>query len=183
MEPALTSIPMGTVIPGVIDLNLFGTAQVANTAAFDVGCALGYSDAPATFFEQFYEFAGTTAASNNTSRTAGTAFTINGAVLLTMAYSVVVVNGTLAASVSYGGVADIQSPDFLSALPVKFPVNPVISGLGANIATAIPLQKYYNIAMPVQPSCRITPGYTADIAPGSSTCNFNPGVGFVRRLS
>jgi len=184
MEPALASIPAGTVIPGIIDLLLFGTAQVANTAGFLVGCTVGYSDAAPTFFEQFYEFAGgVTAASNNTTRTAGTAFTVNNAVMITSAYCINAINGVLAASVSYGGVADFQSPDFLSALPIKFPVNPVISALGTLIGAAIPVQKYWNVQMPIQPSSRITPGYTADVAPGAATESFVSGIGFVRRLS
>ena len=123
--------------------SVYGQAQVANTAAPVMGVCFHYSEGVSNEKELFYtkpdnETNTGTAATTVT----GASVTINGGRFLEGIYPVVA-PAVVTASESYIGDIQVSSDDFDNSMPLRVPVQPIGTALGAAIGVSIPKMAVY----------------------------------------
>lgn len=157
----------------------FGTAQIANTVAPVVGCALHYDELPPNDVEFYYDKP-TDETNTGTAATtvAGNSVTINGGTMLRKLYAAVTA-GTVTASESFIGDMQFSSNDFENSLPLKVPIQPISAGLGTAVSLANLHMATYNCRMGMKLTTTINTAYRQSEAL-TATGNFIGAVSYIK---
>lgn len=171
-----TSLTVG----GTEQIEVFGQAQVANTAAMVMGCALHYSNSAPSKAEMFYAKPDNETSTGTTATTvAGNTITVNGGRTLQKLYPVLA-SGTVTASESYIGSMQFNSNDFDTSEPLEVPVQPIATALGTAIGLGMPkMASYKNVNMGMKSSAQIDTVLRLSEAL-TAAGNFIGGIGYTK---
>lgn len=161
--------------PSSANINIYGQAMVANTAAPSLGCELLYSTG-STGQQQYYDTPDSISTGGTTidTRTTLNTITITNGVEIT-SLGMVVTPTTAAASTHDVGEAEFASSSFSVPFPYKFPIAPAFTGLGsaANNLTnpaGISQQKFpAGEGIPIERRCLVNSFYTNRDAKGAGS--------------
>ena len=182
LSPVLLSYKFNTPLGAgsTQQFSVYGQAQVANTAAPTLGCAFHYSESETNEKEMFYtkpdnETSTGTAATTVT----GSSVTINGGRFLESIYPVVT-PVTPTASESLIGDIQISSDDFDNSMPLRVPIQPVATALGATVTMMLSkMAVYKNIHRGMKSSAVINTSYRQSEAL-TVAGNFIAGFGYTK---
>lgn len=146
LEPYECSTPLTQGSNDIIEA--FGQAQVANTVAPVMGCALHYSDSPPSRPQMFYEKPDNETSTGTAATTVnGNTMTINGGKTLQVLMGQISA-GTVLASESYIASLQFNSANFDNSQDLEIPLQPVSVGLaGLNSALQPKTSIYKNVSM------------------------------------
>ena len=183
MAPLLESYRTNTPLTdgATEQFNIFGQAQVANTVAPVMGCALHYSQAKPVMPERFYLKPDDETSSGIVATTvAGNSFTINDGAYIEDLYSLLVPT-TVTASESLIGDMLFSSNDFENSMPLRVPFQPVAAGLGAAAEMLMPaMTTYHNTHMGIKSTCLVST--TLRLSEALTVAgNFIAGVGYTKQ--
>ena len=141
-------------------IEVFGQAQVSNTAAPVMGCELHFSDNPPTDAQVYYDKPDneTSTGTAATTVTGGT-MTINGGTMLKTLFAEVAA-GTVTASQAYIGSMQFNSPNFDNSQDLEIATQPVASSLSTLVGAMQPKASVRkNVMMGMKSNCVITTVY------------------------
>ena len=180
--PVIKEIPFYTPLPkGNIDISYFGTAQIANTVAPQVGVGVHYvaldganpGNAQITPMmaglpdnQIWYDYqGGVTGTGTAAARVALGTFNINGFSRIKELY-MILATGTVTASNSMIGYLELTTNDFDNySLPSKYALQPIGAALGAAVSIGIPNMPYWKCNIPIKNTALIKPFLNIEIAP------------------
>ena len=183
--PALHANSVNIPNASAANMNVYGQALVANTAAPSVGCELVYATGN-TGRQQFWntpDSVSTGGTTINTRTTLNTITVTEGREITSLGMTVTPT--TAAASTHDVGEAEFTSSDFQVPFPYKFPIAPSFSGLGAAAAQltnpqGLAVANYpAGHGIPIAPRCLINSFYTNRDAKGAGS-TVMPFVSFTR---
>ncbi|MBS7252230.1 MAG: hypothetical protein KIH08_16825 [Candidatus Freyarchaeota archaeon] len=130
-------------------LRVYGTALASNTVAPYAGCGIIISDQMPEKPQVKAKMGTLTSTGTTVGEVAGTAYTFTGGTNIIGVYGIVV-NATVSASKPYIGYIRLSSSEFEKAFPMKFPVQPLATGLGAEINCALSDVIVHRVDMPIK---------------------------------
>ena len=165
---------------GTEQIEVFGQAQIANTAAVVMGCALHYSNARSGQAEMFYTKPDDETNTGTTATTvAGGSITVNGGRTLQRLYPVCT-SAVVTASESYISTMQFNSNDFDSSEPLEVPIQPMATALGSHVSVLCPKgSAYKNVNMGMKSSATINTVLRLSEAL-TATGNFIGGIGYTK---
>jgi len=156
--PILEAYECNTLMPDSAnsDITVYGQAQVANTVAPVVGCALHYGLSPPSEKEMYYDKPDNETNTGTTATTvAGGSITINGGKTLQKLFPHVA-PAVVTTSEDYLASMQFNSSSFGNSMPLEVPCQPIASALGALVNIAMPKGAIYkNVNMPMKDTCVI----------------------------
>ena len=158
--PQITAFECNTPLTkgGTEIIEVFGQAQLANTVAVIMGCALHYSEtAPTRSAEHFYLKPDNETSTGTAATTvAGGTITINGGKTLQILMGALSA-GTVTADEGYIGSLQFNSSNFDNSQDLEIPLQPTSVGIGAlNSAQQVKHSIYKNVSMGMKATCTIS---------------------------
>ena len=169
---------MNCPVNGGDQMQLYGTALVANTAAPVMSCAIVMSSNPPMNPQRFAKM-GTLTSTGTTASTevAGTLYSFSKAHKIIEVFGAVVPD-TVAAGDALAGFFRFWSTEFLQPTPLKMPFNPVPGGLSTIFSTKLDGVSRYPVEVETQPGQVNIQDYVyLDLAPAAAG-NFVTGMIF-----
>ena len=182
--PQLEEWKFNTPIQAQSVLHAYGTAQTANTVAFDMGCEIIYSTDSPNAPEKFWikpndETSTGTAASTKVTGGTMSIQTGTNAGTITDLWILPYVAGTVTVSESLYGYGEFQSNDFNDAMPLKIACQPMGAGLATNCLPMVKMSRR-SCWKPTKNNTLIQTYFTMDEAQTAAQA-FIGGVGYIKQ--
>lgn len=178
-HPMLQAWEFNTPTVGSENVVATGTNIVAQTAAMLWGIQTYQSTGRTGRRQKYFSNPGATTATGTAAATVtGSTYRINSVKEICEVYAYAHPD-SVAVSDSMGGNMILTSSDFQTALPVSFPVMPVLAGLAADTSLSVLAQARFPVSVPTRENVAITESFQcAQAVAGNGT--FITGVGYYR---
>jgi len=148
-------------------VRVYGTNLMTVGAANYAGAMLVVSDTKGSAAQLKYKMGTVTSTGTSAADVPGTSFSIAGAKQIVKVLCGVW-NTTVAAADRIAGHGYLESADFQSAIPIKYPIQPIGPGLSTLISTSKEADYIEDVLMPVNNPCNIIDHLFLELAPGTA---------------
>ena len=181
--PQLEEFEFNTPIISQSVLHAFGTAQTANTVAFDAGCEVNYTTEMPAAPEKFWmkpndETSTGTAVARVTGGTIQITTGTQGGTVTDL-WALPYVAGVVTVSESLYGFMEFQSNDYNDAMPLRVAVQPMGAGLATNCLPMVKMSRRKHWK-PTKANTLITTFFTMEEAQTAAQA-FIGGVGYIKQ--